>query len=207
MHMTVSDFVATLVSSGVLVWLFQTWIGERLKGAIKHEYEVELAKLKSSSQDAELEIHKAALQAGNVAAIERLKSDLQVAAAERQIRFSKLHEKVAESVFGVWLRLKKVMGAVGDYTSELETPSMGSKKERREAMAEAMKEFREYFYENSIYFPADLNERVTRFNTSLWDIAYNFLVHVDQNERQVDGGIDKWLEIRRDLGDKGMARG
>lgn len=196
--MSVSDFVVTLTSSGALVWLLQGWIGERLKNSIKHEYEVELAKLKNS-QDAELEIHKAALQAESEAVIERLKSDLQIAAVEHQIRFSKLHDKVAENAVGVWLRLKKVVKAVGQYTSELETPSMGSQEDRRIAMAGAMKEFRVYFFENCIYLSSELNSRIDELVKFLRDSALDFQVGVEKGGDRRDLGEDTWTKVRHDM--------
>jgi len=80
-----SATVATLVASG-LAWLTRTWISERLKNSIGHEY----------SQ--RLETHKAQLDSANNSMLERLRADLQIAASEHQIRFSRLHEKQAEAV-------------------------------------------------------------------------------------------------------------
>lgn len=167
MNAGVSDFVKTLVYlsalssllSLCLVWLLREWLSECLRSSVKHEYEVELAKLKSG-QDAELEIHKARSQTENAAVIERLKAELRIAAVERQIRFSKLHEEVAECTVEIWRKLKETMGAVGRYTSMLETPSMGTKEERRNKMAHAMEEFQEYVNENSVFFV----QRVERKN-------------------------------------------
>ena len=58
--------VSTLLT-GALLWLTKSWISERLKNAIKHEY------------DEKLESHKAQLKAESDTTLERLKSQLQVA--------------------------------------------------------------------------------------------------------------------------------
>ena len=70
--------IATIASSvglsGLLVWLTKSWISERLKNAIKHEY------------DEKLETHKAQLKREYDKEIEEFKAHLQIAAAERNIR-------------------------------------------------------------------------------------------------------------------------
>src|SRR2546428_10773244 len=84
---------ASATGGALVVALTKTWLTERLKNAIKNEY------------DMKLEIHKAQLKSESDTEIERLKSQLQVAAAERSIRLSQTFEKVAESIDGNYQRL------------------------------------------------------------------------------------------------------
>ena len=56
--------------SGVLIWLSKNWITERLKNAIKHEY------------DTKLELHKALLSVAISKEVETLKSRLQFEAGK-----------------------------------------------------------------------------------------------------------------------------
>src|SRR5680860_642754 len=78
---------SSLLTSGALtatlLWLTKTWIGERVKNDIKHQY------------DQKLETHKAELKAEQDVAIEQLKADLRIAAFEHETRFAQLHAKRA----------------------------------------------------------------------------------------------------------------
>lgn len=74
-------FITVITSASVsaalaaaLVWLSKTWIGERLKNAIKHEY------------DQKLELHKAQLKAESDSTLARLTADLRDTTAERDAR-------------------------------------------------------------------------------------------------------------------------
>jgi hypothetical protein len=78
--------VGSLAGAGLTVLALRTWISERIKGSIKAEY------------DEKLETHKAQLKAQSDVEIEQLKSRLSVAAAQQQVRFSRLHEKRAEVI-------------------------------------------------------------------------------------------------------------
>jgi hypothetical protein len=77
-----SDLIVTIITSasvsavlaGALVWLSKTWIGERLKNAIKHEY------------DQKLELHKARLKGEYDSSLARLNADLSDLTAERDAR-------------------------------------------------------------------------------------------------------------------------
>ena len=54
--------------SSLIIWITKSWISERLKQSIKHEY------------DQKLEIHKAQLKAESDVEIERLKCQLSISA-------------------------------------------------------------------------------------------------------------------------------
>ena len=64
----------------------------------------------------DLEAHKARLQSESAREIERLKADLARTNAEHQVRFSRLHEKQACIIAGVFGRLDKVHLAIRDWT-------------------------------------------------------------------------------------------
>ena len=96
----IEEFITSIVSSalvsGAVVWLSKAWISERLKNAIKNEY------------DQKLESHKAQLKAANDIELEKLRSSLNILAAERQIEYSKLYEKRADAITEVYACLKDV---------------------------------------------------------------------------------------------------
>src|ERR1700733_2363475 len=73
--------ITSAAVSAFIVWISKEWLTEKLRARIKSEY------------DEKLETHKAQLKAHGDVEIERLKSQLSVAAAERQLQFANLHEK------------------------------------------------------------------------------------------------------------------
>jgi phosphate/sulfate permease len=88
------EFVVSLIASagisaamaGFVVWLTKSWISERLKSSIKHEY------------DEKIETHKAQLKAQSDLEAERLRSQLNIASIEHEVKFAGLHNKRAEVI-------------------------------------------------------------------------------------------------------------
>ena len=119
-----SSAVVSTALSGALVWFLQSWISERVKNAIKYEYDSKLETHKAQLKavcDAEVEAHKAKLAAQNAAATERLKADLQIAhlreqqktdfMAEETVRHFLSHKTHIERSFET---LKKHLGGFTD---------------------------------------------------------------------------------------------
>ncbi|MFT7229330.1 MAG: endonuclease YncB(thermonuclease family) [Methylophilaceae bacterium] len=87
-----SATVAGLLTAA-LVWLTKSVISERLKNAIKNEY------------DQKLETHKAELKSTSNIEIEKLKSQLGIIAAQGNFKFTKLHEKRADAISEIYALL------------------------------------------------------------------------------------------------------
>lgn len=193
--MTATDYIVNLLSSAAvsaaltaaLYWLLQNWVAERIKGSIKSEYDLVLEK------------HKAKLAAENAIATERLKADLQLVISEHQVRFARLHEKVAECVAELYLRLSDLLIAVQRYTSILETPAMGSKEVRRKAMVEAMEQFEEYYRQHRLYFPKDLADKIKSFVDRLHKSAFSFMNTVEQRDGGRTSESDAWNTIDQEV--------
>ncbi|MCX9722603.1 hypothetical protein, partial [Vibrio cholerae] len=81
-----ASVTASSVASAVIVWLSKTWITERVKSSIKHEY------------DLKLESYKAKVEIEKTAAIENIKSALKDSTFKRELRFSMLHGKRSEVI-------------------------------------------------------------------------------------------------------------
>jgi len=204
--MRATDYILALLSSAavsaaltaVLFWIMKNWITERLKNAIKHEYDVKLESHKAqvmASLNTEIETHKARLQIDNTTAIERLKADLQIATSEHQVRFARLHEKVAKSVAGMHLRLTNLAIAVGRYTAVFETPSMGSKVERRKAIADALKNFDDYFKTRKLYVSKELAQRIKALVDRLYGLTVDFMHGVEKGGDESFPDRDTWTKV------------
>jgi hypothetical protein len=162
-----TELILSVVSSAVVSSLFfcalffltKTWIGERIKRSIEHEYAEKL------------EAYKAKLAAENAIELERTRSALTIATTEHQIRFSKLHEKQAEVVAETYSRLGNYRSAVLSYSSPFGSKTDPPLPEQRAAVNNANKEFWDYFRPNEIYFPVDAADKVIEFAKTLYGIS------------------------------------
>lgn len=185
-----SATVSTALSA-ILVWLTKTWISERLRGAIKSEY------------DQKLETHKAQLKAESDLEIEKLRSQLSIAATEHQVRFTHLHERRAEVIAKTYSLLRNLSSKMIDYTKIYETSRDLPKEKRREAALESINAFREYFEPNIIFFPADAAKKLQDIDSQFVTSFNEFAIKV---ERGKDDG-EHWIEIfKRVVGEIPAAR-
>lgn len=93
-----SGILGGLTVTGVLAFFKDSilgWIKRKIEHDLAKDLETHKAELKAET-DRQIETHKAALAIQNTKEIERLKADLQIIAAERQIQFSRLHERRAK---------------------------------------------------------------------------------------------------------------
>jgi hypothetical protein len=193
--------VGALVTAG-LAWFLKDVIGERIKNAIKHEYDQKLEILRAELKarvDLELENYKAELAIQNTTATERLKSDLQIAANEHQIRFTRLHEKVAGVVAETYLRLKKFAGAVHNLVEEFEPAGTPTKPELLALSQEALQELSDYFGQHCLYLPKELANRVTEFVRKFSKCARDFKMRVIEHDGRARPDLSAWTKISDEL--------
>ena len=127
--------------SSLIIWITKSWISERLKQSIKHEY------------DQKLEIHKAQLKAESDVEIERLKCQLSISANERQIRFASLHERQAEVIAETYSLLKQLFTCLENYTEFFRDESDASLDVDRKQASDALDLFRSYYSKRLIFLP------------------------------------------------------
>jgi len=149
--------LATLLS-GVLVWLFRTWIAERLKGAIKNEY------------DQKLETHKAELKGLHDTELERLRADLRIEASERETRFDRHHEKVIEIVAGTFAQLQEFHRAIASYL--IDPLSVTSSREVWDSAKGKFDAFYDYFNPRRIYLSKKTAEGIDRTCQKLLKVLF-----------------------------------
>jgi len=142
-----------------------------LKAGVDTALESHKAQLKASV-DTALETYKARLQVENASATERLKADLQIAFSEHQIRYSRLHEKVAETVAETYHRLYNLVAAVevhltGWYGSGFKLSERAQWEEHWKAISHVMKEFTGYFHSRRLYFPKELANQIEECENTL----------------------------------------
>jgi len=104
----ISIGLTAAVVGGLVSWIVNLWLSERIKGRIKSEY------------DEKLETHKAQLKAQGDIELEKLRIELNTLAARKQFQFSHLHEKRAEVLADIYASLREAVSAVREYTKAFE---------------------------------------------------------------------------------------
>lgn len=184
-----SDFLLEIITAAgvsatltiLLLWLTKSWISERLKNAIKNEY------------DQKLETHKSQLKAQTDVEIEKLKSSLSIAAAERQVKFSKLHEDRAKFIADSYALLKDVYLTFQDYVKIFESAGDKPREERRKIASDAHLALRQYYPKKIIYIPKATAEKLEAIDIELVKTFNDFAYTVDF--QQGTGNATKWTEI------------
>jgi hypothetical protein len=167
-----NSFVTILISGGfsvvltlAVVWLARNWIGERIKGAIKNEYDEKLeshkAQLKAAN-DFELEKLKAQLAATNDTELERLKAELHIAASERNIKLTKIFEQQAEIAATTHSNLITFFGAFQRATETLGVET-GETPTRKQALQQAYDKLQNEYQPKQIYIPRELRTKINNF--------------------------------------------
>lgn len=160
--------------TGALVFLTRSWIAERLKNAIRHEY------------DQKLETHKAQLKADSDVAIEHLRSQLQIAASEQNVRFSQIFERTADTVASTYGRLWAIHEAFKNYVREPDSPNSAKK---REIVETALREFRDYFMPRRILIPKEAAQGVEEFHKKLREAIIDVRIGVEEANNPGRSGV------------------
>jgi hypothetical protein len=173
----------TVAVTSMLIWISRAWISERLKNAIKAEY------------DQKLETHKAQLKAQSDVEIERLRSQLNMAAAEHQVRFSGLHEKRAEVIGQTYSLLQSLYDALGNYVNIIELEGTPNRHDRRKVAVESSKAFSEYYLNRRIFLPKATAGKLNLINRTLVNTFNEFFMTIDSPIFEGEGKTEKWMEI------------
>ena len=181
-----SALVSTALAAA-LVFLSKSWITERLKGAIKSEY------------DLKLENYKHQLAAESAREIESLKAQLQIATSKHQIQFSSLHERLAETVAGVYNRLVELKSSIANYVKIMESETDGTKGERRKTVGKCFREFHDFYQPNKIYIPKRVVPKIDELEEMLFSTTHDFMwkVEIPNGKRGHDDAI--WSKCAKDI--------
>jgi hypothetical protein len=171
----ITDFAITVISSAtvsaalsaLLLWFTKTWVSERLKNAIKAEY------------DTKLESHKAQLKAKSDVEIEQLKSALSMAASQRNTAFSQLQTRRVDVIANTYSKLRKLHDCVANYVKPFEPAGDRSREERRNDAIEASADFSPYYSQNQIFLSREAAQAVQHVNQELIGITNKFIYTVD----------------------------
>lgn len=159
--------------SATLFWLAKSWISERLRGAIQHEY------------NEKLESHKAQLKAQSDVDSEKLKSQLQISLNEHQVRFSGLHNKRAEVISEVYKLLVQAYWDTYSFANPAEFAGEPDKREKYRLAMGSMNAFYLYFDKNRIYVPENICLTFERFIQEMRGKAVGFGIFVHYDDANI----------------------
>lgn len=142
---------------------------------------------------------EAALKAEYANEFEKLRSELAVAAAERNIRFSKLHERRAEVVDEMYGLLRNLHYRLNDYVRVFEPTGYKSKEERRKDVEEASKLFFDFYLRNKLFLSKVAVKKVEEFDKIHKKYLYQFFYGVErkrkngiENDEYYEDRAEKW---------------
>jgi len=196
---------SSMVLSAALVWILRNMISNRLKYAIKAEYdrdlEIHKAQLKAVSDleieklrlnlAEKLESHKAQLKFDSDVLVEQLKAQLQITAYERNIQYSKVFDKTLDVISEVSALLHTYLEAVAHYTSVWNNIPGPDMDDRRAKAGEAYSAFLKFYRPRRLFIPKDTATRIDEFHGKLHSIAIDFMVGVDKGVRD-KSKLDAW---------------
>lgn len=206
---------------GIAASLFQNLLTERLKSAIKAEYDEKLESHKAqlqSSNSKELEVLKAQLKGHADVELERLKSHLQIQAAQQNLTFTRLHERRVEAIDLVHAKLISVRDAVGQYINAFQ-PVGTTSQERLNGVDAAYKDFKPTFVKYQLFLPRNIASAVEHLDATFLQVTNQFTIVVradtsspntelwfkllERFKTDVDDAIEKLHEdMRLALGDQ-----
>lgn len=146
----VTSVVSSSVVSAAAVWLLRTYISERLRASIQHEY------------DLKLEAFKAQQESVRHAETERLRSDLHIVATEREITFRGLQERRADVIARVYAALQGAHSSLQLYSDDLRFAEP-TDEELLDRLKNNWDELIAHLFPNAIYLPPNLVSGVQKF--------------------------------------------
>ena len=168
------SFLTTTAASGavatLILWIFRSWISERLKNAIKHEYEQKL---------------------------ETYKSELKLETERSLAQYNYVYKECLEVYAGTYSRLAEFEGRVRAYVSFW--GDLGAERaERRQEVAKALTEVQSYVLPRRIFLPAPLVIRIQELIQELYKITTKFMIFVevpDKGSGERGGDIEHWTQV------------
>lgn len=148
----------------------------------------------------DLEKFKGSLTAASNVTTERLKHELQIAAVEHQVTFSKLHERRATIIAEIYSLLVEAHWAFESFISEVEWAGEPSKQEKYKIGMEKATNFYQYFSKNRIYLSSSLSEQVETFFRGMRREVIGFSRYVSKDDQFLSDEIvekkySRWTNV------------
>lgn len=194
-HIVLTSATVTVVLAGIAAALFRNLLTERLKAAIKAEYDEKLESHKAqlqSSNSKELEILKAQLKGHADVEIEQLKSNLQIQSAQQNLKFTRLHERRVEAIDLVHGKLIAVRDAVGQYINAFQ-PTGINDQEQLQAVQKAYDDFKPAFVTHQLFLPRNIASAIGHLDQTFIQVANQFTIVVKADKENPN--MELWITL------------
>lgn len=191
--------VATVLT-GLALFLFKTVATERLRNAIKAEYDDKLETLKATLHAAnakELEVLKAQLKGHADVELEQLKSQLQIQAAQQNLTFTRLHERRVDAIDVVHHNLIAVRDAVGRYINMFQ-PMGASDQEHLQSIRQAYEKFKPEFVRQQLFLPRKIAATIEDLDRTFVHVTNQFTMVVKADASRPN--TDLWIKLVEQFG-------
>ena len=150
----------------------------------------------------DVERFRAELKTSHDTALEHLRTDLRIQAFEREITFSRLHDKRVQVIEELYKRIAAVSWAMNRLMSDIQVKEGPSLVERTEIAAKAADDFLEYYLLHQIYFDQTLCGTLQAFNEKMHSAWVSFNMSITQEISGANGHELRqtaWNTISEDL--------
>lgn len=126
------------------------------------------------------------LKAKSDAAIEQLRSDLQIRSVEHQVRFSRLHEKRATVIAELYGYLVETLWEAESFLSPMEFVGEPNKQEKHRIAMNKLVDFFRYFDKHRIYLPEEICASLEALALKVRSHVIAFGVYVGYHDQSLD---------------------
>ena len=151
-------------------------------GYIKLKFDKNLAAHKAQVEhiyNEKLATHSAPLDRANELAVAEFKHKLELAATERNFRFSHTFEETAKIIAGTYERLVALNQAVVDYTQQVDSAGATVKDELKKKYQQMANELYEYLLPKKIYVPKDTAGKILELARTIHSSAMQYSIAVN----------------------------
>ena len=149
----------------------------------------------------DMEAFKGDLKHAHESEIARLKSDLRVAAFQRETTFESLHQMRLRAIATLYKHLVRAQLAMANAVKPLTLGGEPSLDERGDQAVKSFNSLNEYFTENRLYFPESACENIEGFLAGLRNAWFDFTFAPttqvgDRNLPDIDKWHSAWTKVR-----------
>jgi hypothetical protein len=160
----ITTIFASAGTSGALVWLSKSWISQRIKSSITHEYSRKLEEHKIALK-ADYEPSLLEIKAEQDKHLEHLKAELLIQSAKSSVRFEKTYDRMAEYLEGIYVRVSKIAKLLNHYSIVLTLINKVDINNLQEEIPALIADLDEYVEPRELYIPKEISVKVRRIST------------------------------------------
>ncbi len=167
--------------TGTITFLARTWVTERLRSSIAHEYHVKL------------EAYRAQLKSEGDVELERLRAALVVQTHASTKEFEYQRRELLRSIEEIYAALVECEVKVLDYASPW-GPLRGDEREAdRQEAALRIRDFAKALARRRLYLPKDIAEHLVELRNRLHSLMVDYFVSIERAENHPNA--DAWEKV------------